>query len=49
MTLKYANSMSNHKKWFLSHHESEIQEFDEEFARKYPVKDLRPTLFPNES
>ena len=36
---------NNHIKWFLSHHETELQAFEEEFARKYPAKKMQPSLF----
>lgn len=32
----------NHIKWFLSHHETELQTFEEEFARKYPADKMLP-------
>lgn len=35
----------NHIKWFLTHHETELFAFEEEFARKYPQKRFHPTLF----
>ncbi|MDB5337393.1 MAG: restriction endonuclease [Planctomycetaceae bacterium] len=39
---------NNHIKWFLSHHETELQAFEEEFARKYPAKKMQPSLFDPE-
>lgn len=38
----------NHKRWFLSHHEQEINAFEEEFRKRYPNHSttIKPTLFP---
>lgn len=38
----------NHKAWFLRHHEPEIQEFMEEFRRKYPEKTGQASLFSDD-
>lgn len=35
----------NHIRWFLSHHETELQAFEDEFARKYPTKAVQAALF----